>query len=104
FAGLYDAYLGTPAELQDIVVGELLWAVTRAMIYGLAFLAILVALTIAGYPIITSFGAVLLPVALALTATLFALIGLLYTSLVQVIDLYSHYFTLFMTPLFLFSG
>jgi lipooligosaccharide transport system permease protein len=75
------------------------------MIYGLAFLAILCGLTLlGGYPIVTSPAALLLPVALALTATLFALIGLLYTSLVKVIDLYSYYFTLFMTPLFLFSG
>lgn len=104
FGRLYDAYLATPAQLQDIVIGELLWAVTRSLIYGLAFMAILGGLTLAGYPILTSRLAALLPFALALVGTLFALIGLLYTSLVDVIDMYSYYFTLWITPLFLFSG
>ncbi len=104
FGRLYDAFLGTPAAVQDIVFGELLWAVTRAAIYGLAFLAILGGLTLAGYPILTSPLALLLPLEVALVGALFALIGLLYTSIVDVIDMYSYYFTLFITPLFLFSG
>ena len=104
FAKLYDAYLGTPVEVVDIVVGELLWAITRALVYGLAFLAVLLGFTEAGYPLVTSPAAVLLPLVLALTGALFALIGQLFTAKVTVIDLYSYYFTLFLTPLFLFSG
>ena len=104
FGRLYDAFLCSPVEMQDVIFGELLWAVTRALIYGAGFLAVLAGLTLAGYPILTSPLALLLPLALALTGTLFALIGLLYTSVVEVIDLYSYYFTIFLTPLFLFSG
>ncbi len=104
FGRLYDAYLGTPAAVQDIVVGELLWAVTRALLYGLAFLCVLGGLTVAGWPILTSPAALLLPFEVALVGALFALIGLTYTSLVDTIDMYSYYFTLFLTPLFLFSG
>jgi len=104
FARLYDAYLGTPATVADVVFGEILWAVTRSLIYGLAFLAILAALTVAGYPILTSPAALLMPFAIALVGAQFALIGLLFTSAVDQIDLYSYFFTLFVTPLFLFSG
>ena len=39
-----------------------------------------------------------------LTGLLFAAIGLAFTLRIPSIDLFSFYFTLFMTPLFLFSG
>ncbi len=104
FARLYDAYLTTPASVPDIVLGELLWAVTRALMYGLAFMLVLAGLTLAGFPMLTSPTALLLPLALALTGIVFALLGLIFTASIPVIDLYSYYFTLFLTPLFLFSG
>jgi lipooligosaccharide transport system permease protein len=104
FAKLYDAYLSTPCQLQDIAFGELMWAVTRALIYGIGFLVVLGGFTAAGYPILQGWGVLLLPPALALVGAVFALIGQLFTSLVRVIDLYSYYFTLWLTPLFLFSG
>ena len=104
FAKVYQAYLCTPVQLQDIAFGELLWAITRALIYGIAFLLILVGFTVAGYPILSGWMPFLLPFALALVGALFALIGQLFTSKVKVIDLYSYYYTLWLTPLFLFSG
>jgi lipooligosaccharide transport system permease protein len=39
-----------------------------------------------------------------LTGLLFAALGMIYTALVPVIDFYSFYYTLFITPLFMFSG
>jgi lipooligosaccharide transport system permease protein len=35
---------------------------------------------------------------------MFSVMGTLFTSLIESIDLYSYYFTLVVTPLFLFSG
>jgi lipooligosaccharide transport system permease protein len=104
FARLYDAYLATPVAVEDIVLGEILWATTRGLAYGLAFLTVLCGLTVAGWPIITSPAAAAVPLALALTGALFAAIGQVFTALARQIDLYSYYFTLFLTPLFLFSG
>lgn len=104
FNRLYDAYLGTPATLGDIVLGELLWAVTRATIYGGTFLIVLFALTLAGFPILTDGWSLALLPLIVLIGALFALIGATFTSLVKTIDLYSYFYTLFLTPLFLFSG
>ncbi len=104
FQRLYDAYLSTPAMIQDIVFGEIMWAVTRATIYGVAFLCVLLAMTLFGYPIITSPAAILLPILIAVTGLAFALIGALFTSMIENIDWYSYFYTLFLTPLFLFSG
>jgi lipooligosaccharide transport system permease protein len=104
FSRLYDAYLGTPADVEDIVAGELLWAVTRSLIYGMGFFVVLLAFTAAGYPVLTRWTAALAPLVVALTGALFALIGQFFTARITAIDLYSYYFTLFITPLFLFSG
>ncbi len=104
FAKLYDAFLCTPAQIQDIAIGELMWAVTRSAIYGLGFLSVLVGLTIAGYPVLTSWTAIFLFPAALLIGLMFGLIGQLFTSSIRSIDLYSYFYTLFITPLFLFSG
>ncbi len=104
FSGVYDAYLCTPAQIQDIAFGELLWGVTRSLIYGVGFGVVLGGLTLCGYPIITSWWALALPAAVIGIATMFGLIGQWFTSKAKVIDLYSYYYTLWLTPLFLFSG
>ncbi|RME73601.1 MAG: ABC transporter permease [Planctomycetota bacterium] len=104
FSRLYEAYLGTPALVQDVVLGELLWATTRALAYGCAFLLVLLGFDLAGYRVVTSWWALALPPVLALIGACFALIGQCFTSLIRVIDLYAYYYTLFLTPLFLFSG
>ena len=99
FAKLYDAVITTPLEPEDVAAGELLWAVTRSTIYGVAFLVVMTAL---GY--VHSWGIVFAPAAAALIGLAFGLIGMVYTSLTPTIDLFSYFFTLFITPLFLFSG
>ncbi|HMQ22604.1 MAG TPA: ABC transporter permease [Planctomycetota bacterium] len=104
FARLYDAYLATPAQIQDIAFGDLLWAVFRALIYGVSFAIVVALMSIFGAGIITSPWALLLPPALLLIGVMFALIGQVYTSMIRVIDMYSFYYTLWLTPLFLFSG
>lgn len=104
FAKLYNAYLATPASIEDIMAGEILWAVFRSVFYGVIFVFILGIYTLVGYPLITQKTVLLLPFVLTLIGALFAAIGLFFTSVIKSIDLFSYYFTLFLTPLFLFSG
>jgi lipooligosaccharide transport system permease protein len=99
FAKLYDAVITTPLEPEDVAAGELLWAVTRSVIYGTAFLIVMTALGYVHY-----WAVILAPAAAALVGLSFGLIGLIFTSLTPTIDLFSYFFTLFITPLFLFSG
>lgn len=96
---LYEAITTTPLEPQDIALGELLWAVTRALIYGTAFLLVIGAL---GY--VRSPAVLLAPAGILLVGVAFALLGMIVTSLMPSIDFFSYFFTLFITPLFLFSG
>jgi lipooligosaccharide transport system permease protein len=99
FEKAYDAMLTTPVEPDDALAGEVLWALTRAGIYGVAFYAVTVAFGYAPLP-----GSLLALAVIPLAALLFAAIGIAFSLQIERIDLFSFYFTLFLTPLFLFSG
>lgn len=94
----YDAMLTTPIQPDDILGGEILWAVTRASIYGGCFFIVLTVLNLTPLP-----AALLVLPVIPLTGLLFAAIGIVFTLKIPNIDLFSFYFTLFLTPLFLFS-
>jgi lipooligosaccharide transport system permease protein len=96
---LYDAILSTPVEVPDLVTGEVLWAATRSIIYGSTFLVI-----VALFGLIASPWALAVPPFLALGGACFGMLGISFSALAARVDLYSYYFTLFVTPMFLFSG
>src|SRR5215216_4429024 len=54
--------------------------------------------------LISSWWAILIPVFVLLGGLCFSVVGYTFTSLIPKIDLYSYFFTLFITPMFLFSG
>ena len=99
FGKVYDSIIATPVHVEEVALGEILWAMTRGTLYAWMFFAVLV-----------PFGAVPGPTALlalpvtVLIAAMFATLGLTFTALTPTIDLYSYYFTLFVSPMFLFSG
>jgi lipooligosaccharide transport system permease protein len=99
FHKIYDAAITTPVEPEDVALGELLWGVTRSLLYGAAFLAVVIALGHAHTP-----WAALAPLALPLVGLAMGLIALLVTSRIPGIDLYTYFFNLVIVPLFLFSG
>ena len=98
FEKAYDAMLTTPVEPRDILVGEVMWAMTRACIYGGCFFIVLAFFGLAPLP----WSLLALPV-IPLAGLLFAAIGMSFSVRIPTIDLFSFYFTLFITPLFLFS-
>jgi lipooligosaccharide transport system permease protein len=96
---LYDAVLATPVEAEDLVAGELLWAGSRALVYGTSFLAV-----VAIFGLVDSPWALTMPAFLALGGLCFGAMGLAFSTLTPSIDLFSYYYTLFITPMFLFGG
>ena len=96
---IYDAMLTTPIQPVDVVAGEVLWAVTRSSVYGMCFF--LVAALAGLAPLPQALWA--LPV-VPLTGLLFASVGLAFTLRIPQMELFSFYYTLFLTPLFLFSS
>jgi len=98
FEKQYDAMLTTPIQPDDVLIGEVLWAVTRAAIYGACFFIVVAIVGLAPMP-----SSLLIVPLIPLTGLLFASIGIAFSLRILTIDLYSFYFTLFLTPLFLFS-
>jgi lipooligosaccharide transport system permease protein len=94
----YDAMLTTPVEPEDVLLGEVLWAVTRASIYGGCFFFIVLLFGLAPLP-----AALWVVPVIPLAGLLFAAIGIAVSLRLPGIEMFSFYFTLFLTPLFLFS-
>jgi len=94
----YDAMLTAPIEPDDVLFGEVLWALTRSGIYGGAFFLVVTAFGYAPLP-----RALLALPAIPLAGLLFAALGIAFSLRATKIDFLSFYFTLFLTPLFLFS-
>src|SRR5215212_3600358 len=96
---LYDNVLSTPVEVQDVVAGDLAWSASRATVYGCVVLGV-----VAAFGLISSWWALLIPPFVVLGGLCFSVIGYTFTTLIPKIDLYSYFFTLGITPMFLFSG
>ena len=94
----YDAMLTTPIQADDVLAGELLWALTRVMIYGGSFFVVVALFGLAPMP-----QALLAIPAIPLGGLLFAAIGISFSLRIPSMDFFSFYFTMFLTPLFLFS-
>jgi lipooligosaccharide transport system permease protein len=99
FGKIYDAAMATPLTIEDVALGELLWGTTRALIYGQVFVLIAAAFGVVHTPLV-----VLSPIALTLIGLMFSVIGLTFTAIIPLIDYFTYYWTLFITPMFLFSG
>jgi lipooligosaccharide transport system permease protein len=96
---LYDAVLSTPVEVQDLVAGDLVWSAIRSAVYGTVFL-----LVVTAFGLIHSWWAIGIPPLVAIGGLAFSTIAYSFTALIPRIDLYSYFFTLGITPMFLFSG
>jgi lipooligosaccharide transport system permease protein len=98
FEKTYASMLTTPVQPEDVLAGEVLWAMTRATIYGGCFFVVIALAGLAPLP-----RALLALPLVPLTGLLFAALGIAFSLRIPSIDLFSFYFTLFLTPLFLFS-
>ncbi len=95
----WETLLNTPLELDDIVLAEMLWAASKAMIAGLAILLVLFVLGIGLHPT-----TLLVPPLLFLTGMTFASIALIMNAVAKAYDFFTYYFTLVLTPMIFVSG
>ncbi len=99
FQRTYDAIIATPLNIEDVIAGEIFWGATRSLMTGTVILVIA-----AAFQLIHSPWAALIPIVSFLQGIMFASIAILFTSIVPVIYSFNYYFTLFITPMFFFSG
>jgi lipooligosaccharide transport system permease protein len=99
FAKTYDGILATPMGIGEIAIGEMLWALMRAGLYGISMLVLM-----AGLGLILSPWAILaLPATLFVAAT-FAATGLAGTAFLRTVQDFDIPMGLIVMPMFLFSG
>ena len=99
FQKTFDAILATPVNLDDLVAGELIWGATKSVIFGITIMIV-----IALFGLVDSWLIVLAIPFIFLGGLIFAELSVMFCAIVPGIDSFSYFYTLFMTPLFLFSG
>lgn len=95
----FDAILATPVNIDDLVTGEIMWGAAKGALYGTTIMIVVSALGL-----IDSLYIVLTIPFIFLTGLIFAEIAVIASATVPGIDSFNYFNTLFMTPMFLFSG
>jgi lipooligosaccharide transport system permease protein len=95
----WDAILNAPITLDDVVLGEAMWAASKSFLSGMAVLAVAWALGLVASPL-----ALLVLPLVFLTGLAFAGLGLIMTALSPSYDFFMYYFTLVITPMMLICG
>lgn len=95
----FDAIIATPVSIEDVIAGEIFWAITRSLVTASSILAILALFRL----ILSPWALLVLPLS-AITGFVFASIAMFFTSKAPSITSFGYYFTLFVTPMFFFSG
>ena len=96
----WDALLNAPLTLDDVMLGELSWAVTKSLLSGVAILAVIWGLGLYGDFWMTLW---IIPV-VALVGFCFGGMGLVMNAVSPSYDFFLYYFTLVITPMVLLCG
>ena len=99
FQKTFDAILATPVNAGDLIAGELMWGATKSMLYGTIIMIVMALFGLVDSPMII----LAIPI-LFLSGLIFAEVSLIAVATVPGIDTFNYFYTLLMTPMFLFSG
>jgi len=99
FQKTFDAILATPINIDDLIAGELMWGATKSVLYGT-----IIMIVISAFQLVNSSLIVLAIPLLFISGLIFAEISMIFVSIVPGIDSFNYFYTLLMTPMFLFSG
>ncbi len=99
FEKVYDGMLAAPITVNDLIIGEILWAGTKGLFFTFAVLCILTIFGIIHLP-----QGLLTPLVGFLTGLMFGTLSLWITSFVKTINHFNFYLTGVISPMFFFSG
>lgn len=95
----FDAIIATPLNIDEVIVGELLWGATKSTIYTVIVLGV-----VAAFGLVTSGLALLVIPFSFLAGLLFGGLGMIFTAVSPKIDALSYPTSLYITPMMLISG
>lgn len=96
---VYDAIIATPVSVEEVVVGEILYGAFKSVLYGSIIVVVLIF-----FGLVQSLWVLLVPLVLALAGLVFAELSMIWTSFTPRIETFNYFFTLIITPMFLFGG
>ncbi len=99
FQNTFEAVLCTPLMPEDIVAGEVAWGATKSVISGVCIFIVVLLMGLVKPESIV----VILPITI-LVGLMFASLSIFFTSIMPNMDAFNYYFTLLVSPMFLFSG
>ena len=99
FQKTFDAILATPVNIDDLVAGELMWGASKSVLYGM-----IIMIVISSLGLVDSVSIIAVLPMLFISGIVFAEISMIFAAVVPGIDSFNYFYTLFMTPMFLFSG
>jgi lipooligosaccharide transport system permease protein len=95
----FEGILSTPVGITEITIAEILYATIKAVLSGTAVLIIVACFGLVASPL-----AVAVPLLTFLCGIIFGGLAVLCASASPSYDFFNYYFTLAVTPMFLFSG
>lgn len=95
----YEAMMATPVEVDDILLGEMLWCATKSLISGSAILAVAGLLGA-----VHDWQALWVLLVVFLTGLCFAGPAMVMSSFAPGYDFFNYYMTLVITPMFVLCG
>ncbi|MBI5207432.1 MAG: ABC transporter permease [Candidatus Firestonebacteria bacterium] len=99
FQKTFDAILATPVNIDDLILGEILWGATKSTFYGVIIMIVNSIFGLINSPLI-----IFATIIVFLCGLIFAEISIIFISIIPGIDSLNYFFTLLITPMFLFSG
>ncbi len=99
FQKTFDAILATPLTIDDLIAGELMWGATKSLVYGTIIIVVISLFGLVASPMLLG----VIPM-LFISGLIFSEISLIFVAKVPGIDSFNYFYTLLMTPMFLFSG
>ncbi|MGE5455114.1 MAG: ABC transporter permease [Methylocystaceae bacterium] len=99
FDKVYDGMLGAPLSPDDLIIGEIIFAGTKGLLFAFAVLLVTWVTGIISYPL-----SIMAALVGFLGGIMFGTLSMWITSLVRNINHFNFYFTGVLTPMFFFAG
>lgn len=95
----YEAIMVTPINLSEIISGEILWGMSKGLISSIFFIIIMII-----FNLVHSWVFIVSIIAVMMEGLFFSAFSMIFVGFSHSYEFFNYFFTLILTPFFLFSG
>ena len=101
----FDAIMATPASVEDVIAGEMLWGASKSMINAGIMTGVMLAIgPVLKIQLLSIYFALFILAVAFIGGMLFAAVAMCFTALVPTLDHFNYYVFLIITPMMLLCG